>query len=326
MEQTYLDIPEFQDVKNNVLYNYLDIKSLMYIAPMCFDKWLINRIEHRLKCTFQDHYEEFKNILSENNLAISGSLIPQCILDEYWESDIDIVAVEHTHNLTYSQARIDSTASKFLSSIETKIDQNDPLYNEESYNYMNSFDVAHIETYNVNRTDIQIIHYEYDKIYKSIEHEEKSKVDFIDLMWKNILDNYDFDICRNIYYIEKGISKVKVNSLDNIINKKIIIGKTNTCSREKRIRKYTSRGFTFDKDLLNELPNIYFEAGNNKRVLIVGNKDDLKQFGNFEDNIYYVTMNHHRDISLARGVEIRRYLNHGHYNQELREKALLIYK
>lgn len=282
MEQTYLDIPEFQDVKTNVLFHYLDIKSLMYIAPSCFDKWLINRIEHRLKCTFQDHYEEFRNILSENNLAISGSLIIQCILDEYWESDIDIVSIG---NLTsgYGGSRIDSEVSKFLCSIETKINANN-----ETYNYLNSFDVSNIETYNVNGTDIQIIHYGYDKIFPRTEHPQESKDEFIFMMWRNILDNYDFNVCKNIYYIEGGISKVKIGSLDDIINKKIIIGKTNVYSREKRIRKYTSRGFTFDREILNELPEKYIEAGNNKRVLIIDNKDELEKYGHLENDIYYV--------------------------------------
>ena len=141
---------------------------------------------------------------------------------------------------------------------------------------------------------VQLIEYNRDSIYKILESQtglsfestsmkEIKKKDYIPAIFEYICTNYDFDVCANIFYRENGIDKVKIMNLENVLNRKICTIKINILTREKRLSKYKSRGFTFDNENLNKLEDTlknskmistHFRESHNERILIINDVNE----------------------------------------------------
>src|SRR5437667_102768 len=95
------DIVLFGDVFWNEIIKNLNISDLVHLRkvhPIYYIKItkefikekIIYSINQRLTRYFGENKEEFLNLLNKTGSVISGSFIIQCILNEEWESDVDI--------------------------------------------------------------------------------------------------------------------------------------------------------------------------------------------------------------------------------------------
>ena len=143
---TYLDLCEFQDIKNNILVYYLnpvDV-SILTSDKELFEKVFIYKINERLMNIFQDKYEQFRKNLNDNNLLISGSFILQCILGERWDSDLDIITIGQTGIPLSYPATLD-----FLK-------ENGE---HDVHSYLSHRNISYIKDYMNNDHKIQLIYY-----------------------------------------------------------------------------------------------------------------------------------------------------------------------
>lgn len=92
---------------------------------------------------------------------------------------------------------------------------------------------------------------------------ELDKSTFIDIVWKYICKNFDFDICKFIYYVLDGKAGVKYLNLEGLLNKLITLDNINTFTIAERVRKYQSRGF-----VINGVPDL----GISKSIFIFKDK------------------------------------------------------
>lgn len=66
---------------------------------------------------------------------------------------------------------------------------------------------------------------------------------------QELLNNFDFDICKNLYYFESDKPILYINNFTNIINKQTKFNHTSILGNSfHRMVEYINRGFTFDKN------------------------------------------------------------------------------
>src|SRR5437762_1587018 len=177
--QSYLDLPEFWDIRDNVLVEYLNPLDILKItdSSSTFEKCLIYHINERLKKIFGDKYLQFKSILSKFNLAISGSFVLQCILGIEWEaSDLDIVQ-DIGRDYTEGDLHLfDKDLEKYSEFFGEILKTNDTSTVDEWYSYLNNFDISLITNYTTKNNsttkeinNIQVIGYEQSKLYGEVQ-------------------------------------------------------------------------------------------------------------------------------------------------------------
>lgn len=167
---------------------------------------------------------EFKNIMYETNALISGSFIMQQILGEkYEDSDVDI--------FLSSRHKYAKKIDDFLySRMELTGDINIARYREQNYSL-----ITNVTDYEKNGHKIQLI---YIDVFPDVI-----------LVHGFIEEDFDFDICKNVYYYNEknsGKGKLVTERVDQILEKKTEfkistkVGKT-----IQRYHKYKERGFVF---------------------------------------------------------------------------------
>lgn len=231
---SWLDIPEFQDIKDNVIIKYLSPYEFCKISNKkeIIEKCWIFHIISRLKMVLKDKYSNFINNFNQKNAVISGSFLLQCFYDSsHQNSDIDVLY----------------EGNCFLDQIFEKVDD----YNE--YNYENNLKAVKHKNYLYDNKIIQGIEYNFESI---------NKKDYINRIWDHVVNNYDFDLCMNILYMLDNKSYIKIYNLEGLINKTINLCKMNTYTRNFRILKYKSRGFIINR-------KIDIEDEQNHRLLFV---------------------------------------------------------
>lgn len=182
---------------------------------------VLHAINHRLHQIFGSQTTTFKYLMDVSHAFISGSFILQCFLGEFWAgSDIDI----------YLPAGNDQVLGSFLH--DTLRSSSRPI---KSYRFDRQYQNHIVEHSWSNGIRLQVITLE-DPIFST---------DPVTYM-KNFLQNdFDFDVCANLYYITNRQETVYCHSLNGIMNKTI------TCQgipTQQRVSKYKRRGFVF-KDL-----------------------------------------------------------------------------
>ena len=165
---------------------------------------------------------EFKNIMCKTNALISGSFIMQKILGEnYKESDVDI----------FLSSRQENILADFLDSKMELIGN----INISRYREQNSSLIENVIDYEKNGHKIQLICID---VFPNIT-----------LVEGFIEEDFDFDMCKNVYYYNKNNcdkGKLVIQRVDQILEKKTEfkistkVGKT-----IQRYSKYKERGFTF---------------------------------------------------------------------------------
>src|SRR5437868_9219660 len=76
-------------LKPKFAYNFI-ITCKLFHLKFNIKSNLIYEINFRLNKIFGDKTDDFKQLLKDTNSVISGSFIIQCLLNEYWNTDIDI--------------------------------------------------------------------------------------------------------------------------------------------------------------------------------------------------------------------------------------------
>jgi hypothetical protein len=106
-----------------------------------------------------------------------------------------------------------------------------------------------------------------DKKIQFILHTSDSTVGY--------LDNFDFDICRNLFYFKDGIFKICISSFENIY-KRVLLVESETYEDISRAIKYINKGFkvkakvSIELDILKNLiglpdPTVYIRKRSNMK-------------------------------------------------------------
>lgn len=192
---------------------------------------IIKEINNRLFVIFGDSLVIFKQLLEQKKAIISGSFILQCILGEYWiDSDIDIFCPVNIYN------NFNFLENFLITRLNFKIKNN----YQDNYGY---------------NTRV--------KNFEVIKHNDKIKIQIIELF---IESNYeklnmhvngtDFDICKNMFYVENNVDNIRISALNNIFNK--IIKSANNSGID-RCQKYYKRGFNIVDNIAN-ISHVYVDS------------------------------------------------------------------
>ena len=201
---------EFNVLPNNEYNNYYNRKYNKFYD--LFKETLINKIEKSGL-----NYKELMDSVNSLDGVISGSIILQCILNEHWNSDIDIYV--------YSEGNIDFRG--IFNTCNNKIDETDFKDIKFSGYLKTSKNINKLIKFKLNSVPIDLIF--IDKPYKYYFKED-----------------FDFDFCKNYF----DGNELKVLNYESIINKTHFYNMidiysiiNNSKFIKKRFDKYKERGF-----------------------------------------------------------------------------------
>ena len=229
---------------------------------------IIKEIEDRLVKLFGSDWKEFKEQLERAGAIISGSFIIQCILNEDWKTDIDIYITS-----TFSKEKIKRmsfggkrSAGK-IQEIETWLMNHNFITTRyegsDRYNEGISQDIRCVRNYGFcekNRLEEYQNAAPYDKYADNSRFIDNNKpqIQIIQVNRRReeilgfILDNFDLDICKNIYGVKNSQSYINIYNLNQIISKQNCTGfGYNSKLTLARYKKYTNYGFRFPNISLN---------------------------------------------------------------------------
>lgn len=158
-------------------------------------------INHRLTDIFGDKVAKFKEIMIQTRSVISGSFIIQCVLNEYWEnSNINIfVSGWDEPNLPPSMENF------FCGEMKRRTAY---LIRDAYITYMSMSDIKisdHIIFMSDNELNINVAKINIDSNYTKLTN--------------FLFDSFDFDICKNAYYINNGQETLTICSLTDIFTR-----------------------------------------------------------------------------------------------------------
>lgn len=230
-----------------IICNYLNYFDMSKIADIFHCEKIKNSftpekyINDRLKM-MGINSKEFNDSLQRSNSIVSGSFPLQCLLGEYWNSDIDIYnnhSVPYYHpnknNNFYDYRWLEKIFETNSNKIKVaRIIKDDSMYEYEDKQLIESFNcdygycinglhnINYLVDFDINKNQCQFI------IYKN-----------------NILDKFDFDFCK---------LKYDGNKLYFIENMNIIKYKTITLKKNYIIDSYNQQfqNYHYDKDKRDE--------------------------------------------------------------------------
>lgn len=216
-------------------------------------KLILYYINKRLLLIFGENTNKIKEILNNTKTVISGSFLIQCILNEYWnDSDIDIY-------------------SPVVSNKKCFIDHDNPFtdiekFLHEKYRFTNTSDAHRYgDALSNNRTDIKWVRTYQNSINKIQIIQVEVENNFSKL--KEFIHNtFDFNICKNIYYIDNNKENISIFNLLNVLNKtEKFKTKYNLKSSMTRCLKYRNRGFDIHNNRTYEcLANLSYNGYGHK--------------------------------------------------------------
>jgi hypothetical protein len=225
----------------------------------------------------EEKFQEFKDLMIDNDGVISGSFLIQCILGEYWQdSDIDIFYNRCEPNKMRDDVSFwyheDSYGSKYFTKNQLNIDKErecnnylaplEKIFYDEgdfyNYNDMMAFNPFYTEYMSVSNTK------EYSLSTVKSFMINKIKVQTLEVMYhnpygygngrgkyaeKNIKDflkeTVDFSICNNYYkWNNDGNPVFNFENMDGILTKTFKFKNNHRYHTEARFEKYRDRGFT----------------------------------------------------------------------------------
>jgi hypothetical protein len=198
------------------------------------NKSAVNILKIKLSDIFDDNLGKVENIFEKYKYIISGSFITQCYLNVVWESsDIDIYTMPDViwDNASYPGSHFE----EFLSTTYNKYSISISPYN---HSLKNGDDICSVRTYNMNGYDLEAI-------------TVKNHSD----LGKYIVENFDFDICKNYAYYKDNDWHIHIEypkELDSKITQ--FKYQRHVLSSYNRAKKYTDRGFKFmvNNNVLND--------------------------------------------------------------------------
>lgn len=271
----------FGDIFWYEIINYLDVKeinNLKMVHPnfnknltrSYLEKLIILKIKKRLKFIFKDHYQEF--MINFNDKAIiSGSFIIQCILNENWNSDIDIfIPINGVKQQMTEHGNLLTDIEIFLNKYYKFSD----YYAANRYSTDIGPQINWIRNYSI--TD----EFKIQTIQLNMEYDNKKIYDYLD-------ESFDFDICKNLYSFSNNQDIIKIKNLQQILNKKIEFKITeNVGSTLKRYKKYKNRGFKFNniKNYFDEIITKY----ENVKLFNIKKTNNDEEFTLIDGEIYLI--------------------------------------
>lgn len=267
MENVLMGDPFYSNI-----IKYLNAIDLYKLTKVCthyrntmenyIEKNIIEEINKRLYEIFGADLPEFKKVLCDTNSVISGSFILQCILGEHWDnSDIDIYIPMKGNNITQNMP----ASPNPISSVENFI------YSKGIKWVTFDSDVGYGK--HINNT----IHFVREYKNKNMKYALQTilvNIDKnIDTLYDFIKDNFDFNICKNIYYFDTK-DNIRIYKINEIMNKKtnFTVG-YRLGSSIMRVKKYEDRGFQFlNKNNLSY--ENYFDEKNTQimfEIKLIGN-------------------------------------------------------
>lgn len=234
--------------------NTIDIRSFGQVLNLMTTKLIHRRtlqtIEDRLTKIFTiKGLESIKDIMRTTGSCIAGSFVTSSILEEDWNGDIDFFCPATEADFTHESYKFE------INHIGNKIYDDAPITQLEMYlrDYFNSR-VIDYEHYAGCSDAIKVVRtYEHDNSLSLVAVQavlvNTSKDDLHDWIFRN----FDFSICKAIYYVDpEGRSKVNILKLHDILDKRCDFHHTNRLLTSiARYHKYTSRGFSIYRDVKN---------------------------------------------------------------------------
>lgn len=241
----------------NHLSNYLsarDIRSFGQALNLpttgIIHRRTLQIIHQRLLMIFEetDKLSEIKAIMQSTGACIAGSFVTSSVLNEDWGGDIDFFCPATKEDFT------DESYDFKRNHIGNKIYDDAPVTPLEMH-LRKTFDyqVTDYEHYAGCSDSIKVV-----RTYRDGYHGTTPLQAILVNTRKNTLHdwifrNFDFSICKAIYYVDRqGRDRLKFANLDEIIDKHCSFEYTNRLLTSiTRYHKYTARGFTISKDTLN---------------------------------------------------------------------------
>ena len=277
---------EIIDIINNIndqIYNNRPLAIELYKKGFLPNK---NYFEYEIEKTlkFQNNFkknfskrlkelnineEEFIATLKSFNGTISGSFVLQCLLDEYWSSDIDMY-------ISYANAMLFKDPTNIYKTFDTENNKVTLIKSQEK-DFKKYEDILGLDKFKINKLEIDLVWIKGD--YEPY-----------------IYEKYDFDFCKNYYdgdnvYVhdwnavidKKSFSKkyTKNNKIFTIIKNnqydqnECMFNDTNIKDIEmqinykyiERIKKYQKRGFKIYTSIThNDKLNILSFENMNKKI------------------------------------------------------------
>lgn len=204
---------------------YLNFNNFNKYFKEKISKEIFKEINHRLQ---NNYFKDIQNILYIDDAIVSGSFLIQCILNEDWDTDLDIFL--HKNSI----GRIHKVLCH--------------LGNCDCHSLYYDFDDSDFDDYDFDDYD------NISSIGKSTKYKIKGRfVDIVDTEKDNneklktfLLERKSLTIWKNIYYINKSKNKgvLYVDNIEDIMLKRVNKNEIfNTDIRERFDRKYRYRGF-----------------------------------------------------------------------------------
>jgi hypothetical protein len=317
---SYLSPFDIINLKNtNKYYNKnITIKHL--------EKQLISVINNNLYLIFGEELDNFKRVLNSVEGIISGSFILQCFYGEKWDnSDIDIYIPNYKgkHNSNQKkgfQTNPVNNLTKFLVDvIDLYLDHDGP---GAKYTYISEDKMQVLSYYKQGEN----LPYSIELIYIMNKNDQNSVYNFIQ-------DNFDLDICKNMFYIDGNHDKLVLSDINNLVNRKMqMVGYNDIQKSLDRIDKYKGRGFKWDKSNLtvalieNKYNIIYIKKNgfNNKN-------EQIYDLNNCEliNNIVYVNNNQillkmNSGISFCKCHGVCKLIDFEHYHVNMNNMLIIV--
>lgn len=231
---------------NNILMEFVSTKEMFDLKKIISDmkltdnmikKKFIRNINSRLTKVFGNNVDVFKKFLEDTQSFISGSFIMQCILEEeYLDSDIDIYTTNKKNIVDFHNLKI---ASTYGIGHYMKVDDSKDIqyYGDSAYDLMPNV-LFNVCDYYVGGHDHKI-----QFIIADSPH--------------NIVNNFDMDICKNIYGVDNEKEYLNIYNMDQLFEKKSVMRfvpkevdeKTNIHRYMRRYYKYVNRGYNLEKNI-----------------------------------------------------------------------------
>jgi hypothetical protein len=235
------DLYNLSEVVNNITSKNKIIEIIKSQTILEIEKRLLNELSYTLPFD-KERYQIFLSLLKSTNSVISGSFLIQCMLETSWEgTDIDIFVPLKGNKISFTKHRNElSEIEEFLFTFMPFVD-----YTQAAH-YGNDIDnkIRFMRTFKKNTASF----YKIQVILVDIEASEIH--DFI-------LNNFDFDICKNIFSYSnenKGNNtnngkQLYIHNLNDIMTKKTTFKVGNRLgSSIERCLRYELRGFSFVKE------------------------------------------------------------------------------
>ena len=225
-------------------YDSTKTKLQELLHPRC-----ILEIKKRLKKVLGESYDEFVSVLARTGAVISGSFIVQCLLNEDWNTDIDIFVPMIGNKIGKTDSNNPTTE------VDDLLFQKFHMVSYEAGNRyghdINDEKIQWVRTFSKTQVYRRDVHGRYERIKNISNVKEKGynfQVVLVNVEKEKIcdfiIDNFDFDIVKNTFTFSDN--KLKILKLQEIFDKRteFKVGDRFGSSVQRAIR-YEKKGFSF---------------------------------------------------------------------------------